>query len=243
MTPATFTPDWPAPTGVRTVITTRQGGASAGPFASFNLGTHVGDDPADVAQNRDALRRLLPAEPLWLRQVHGTTVIDGEDATPGAEADGAVTRTPGLVLAVLTADCLPVLLCDRRATVVAVAHAGWRGLAAGVIEKTVSRMGSEPCDLVACIGPAISAAMYEVGVEVRAAFVNQDKEAEGAFSPGRPGHFLADLPELARQRLRKTGIMSVHGGHCCTFKDKERFFSYRRDGETGRMASLIWLAS
>lgn len=235
--------DWPAPAAVRALITTRTGGESEGRFASFNLGTRVGDDPVRVARNRARLRQQLPAEPLWLRQVHGVKVAAAETASPDDEADAAVARTGGKVLAILSADCLPVLLCDRAATTVAIAHAGWRGLAAGVLENTVKKLGVPPENLLAYLGPAIGPLAYEVGPEVRDAFLRRHAGAESAFVPGRAGRYLADLCALARQRLEKTGIMSIHGGHYCTFTDAERFFSYRRDGETGRMASLIWLAS
>ena len=236
-------PDWPAPPRVRSLVTTRLGGVSGGPYASLNLGTHVGDDPRGVERNRARLRPLLPREPLWLRQVHGTQVLIAEVAQQAPEADAAVTRTPRNVLAVLTADCLPVLFCDSGATVVGVAHAGWRGLAAGILERTVTSLQAPPSSLMAYLGPAIGPGVYEVGPEVRDAFARQDPSAREAFAPGRPGKWLADLYALARQRLEKTGIMSIHGGSHCTFSDSERFFSHRRDGETGRMASLIWLAS
>jgi YfiH family protein len=207
----------------------------------LNLGGHVGDERDRVERNRARLKRLLPSEPLWLTQVHGTQVLLAEAARPGMQADAVATRAANAVLAVLTADCLPVLFCDLQATVVAVAHAGWRGLAAGILERTVATLQAPPASLLAFLGPAIGHAVYEVGPEVHDVFVSQDPEARRAFAPGRPGKWLADLYALARQRLEKTGIMSIHGGNYCTFTDSERFFSYRRDGETGRMASLIWL--
>jgi YfiH family protein len=237
----TIVPDWPAPPRVRSLITTRPGGVSRGTYASLNLGGHVGDERDRVERNRARLQRLLPSEPLWLTQVHGTQVLLAEAARPGMQADAAVTRATDAVLAVLSADCLPVLFCDLQATVVAVAHAGWRGLAAGILERTVATLRTPPASLMAFLGPAIGHADYEVGPEVHDVFVSQDPEARRAFAPGRPGKWLADLYALARQRLEKTGIMSIHGGSYCTFTDHERFFSYRRDGETGRMASLIWL--
>ena len=234
-------PDWPAPPRIRALITTRTGGVSSGAFASMNLGEHVGDDAASCLENRARLRALLPAEPLWLQQVHGKTVVEAASAVPGTAADGAVARVPEAVIGVLTADCLPVLLCDRQATTIGVAHAGWRGLAAGVIENTVEKMRIDPRHLVAYLGPAIGAGAYEVGGEVRRAFVAADASATAAFAERSPGKYLADLYLLARQRLAKTGIMSVHGGGLCTFAESGRFFSYRRDGPTGRMASLIWM--
>ncbi|MBI2961914.1 MAG: peptidoglycan editing factor PgeF [Betaproteobacteria bacterium] len=234
-------PDWPAPARVRSVITTRRGGGSRGAFASFNLGAHVGDDDAAVAHNRRELRRYLPEEPLWLRQVHGARAIDADGETEETEADAAVTRCRGRVLAALTADCLPVLLCDDAGTVVGIAHAGWRGLAAGVIESAVAAMRVAPERLLAYLGPAIGARAYEVGPEVRAAFADCSADAAQAFRARGQGKFLADLGMLARQRLKRLGVPRVHGGAHCTYADGERFFSFRRDGATGRMASLIWL--
>jgi YfiH family protein len=234
-------PDWPAPPGIRALITTRAGGASSGAFTYMNLGEHVGDDAADCRENRARLRSLLPAEPLWLHQVHGNTVVEAPAAAPGVAADGAVACVPGAVIGVLTADCLPVLLCDRQGASVGVAHAGWRGLAAGVIENTVAKMQVDPRQLLAYLGPAIGAGAYEVGDDVRRVFVAADERAKAAFADRSPGKYLADLYLLARQRLAKTGIMSVHGGGFCTFAESGRFYSYRRDGPTGRMASLIWI--
>ncbi|MBI4291533.1 MAG: peptidoglycan editing factor PgeF [Betaproteobacteria bacterium] len=234
-------PEWPAPAQVRGVITTRAGGASRGAFESFNLGANVGDDALAVAQNRRELRRYLPAEPLWMRQVHGVRVIDAESAAAETEADGAVTRTAGRVLAVLTADCLPVLLCDEAGTVAGIAHAGWRGLAAGVIEAVVAAMRVPPERVLAYIGPGIGAAAYEVGPEVREAFLAQGAEAAQAFTAREGGRFFADLALLARQRLRCVGVARVHAGAHCTYAEEKKFFSFRRDGATGRMASLIWL--
>ncbi len=234
-------PEWPAPARVRSCITTRPGGVSRGPFASFNLGSHVGDDPAAVTQNRSQLRRCLPDEPFWLRQVHGTRVVDADQGQLEPEADAAFTRASGRVLAALTADCLPILLCHDAGTVAAVAHAGWRGLAAGVIENAVLAAGASPERMMAYIGPAIGADVYEVGPEVRAAFVDQTADAALAFRPHGAGKFLADLALLARQRLARAGVRRVFGGEHCTYSEPERFFSFRRDGVTGRMASLIWL--
>lgn len=239
--PGWVVPDWPSPPGVHALITTRLGGESTGPYASFNIAAHVGDNPRAVAANRARLRANLPAEPLWLSQVHGTRVVRAEEVAPGIEGDAAVAHSENKVLAVLTADCLPVLLCDRAGTAVGIAHAGWRGLAAGVIENTVVAMQRAPEELLAFLGPAIGPAAYEVGNEVRGAFVAPDADAASAFAPRREGKLLADLYALARRRLSKAGITSVFGGEHCTFNEPELFFSYRRDAITGRMASVIWL--
>ncbi|CAB1368807.1 peptidoglycan editing factor PgeF [Denitratisoma oestradiolicum] len=238
-------PDWPAPARVRAAVTTRMGGVSRSPYDSLNLGNHVGDDPLAVAANRERLHRLLPdlpATPRWLAQVHGTRCIRAEEAQPGAEADAAVTDRPGLVCAVLTADCLPLLLCDRAGTVVGVAHAGWRGLLAGVIESTVAALGRPGADMLAWLGPAIGPAAFEVGEEVRAAFLAHDPVAASAFRPAGDGKWLCDLYALARQRLAPLDVVWVGGGDLCTHSDSRHFYSFRRDGVTGRMASLIWLA-
>ena len=233
-------PDWPAPPSVKSLMTTREGGASGAPWASFNLGDHVGDDPARVAANRARLRERLPAEPGWLRQVHSARVVElGRDAN--LEADASFTREQEQVCAVLTADCLPVLFCDRAGSVVAAAHAGWRGLAGGVLEATVAAMRVDPGEILAWMGAAIGPAAFEVGDEVRGNFVGQHPEAASAFVPHAPGKWLADLYRLARIRLESAGVRAVYGGGRCTFSEKEVFFSYRRDGVTGRMASLVWL--
>lgn len=243
MSDAWIVPDWPAPANVRALSTTRAGGVGAAPFDSLNLGTHVGDDPAVVATNRARLRAVVPAEPCWLNQVHGTAVVDLATYRGVPDADAAVSRLPGAVCVVMTADCLPVLLCDRAGTVVAAAHAGWRGLQGGVVEATVRAMGVPAAELIAWLGPAIGPDAFEVGEEVRAAFVADDPAAAEAFRPAGPaGKWLADLYLLASRRLAALGVASVHGGDACTFTDAGRFFSYRRDGRTGRMASLVWLA-
>lgn len=243
MSDAWIVPGWPAPANVKALSTTRAGGLGVAPFDSLNLGTHVGDDPATVAANRARLRALLPAEPCWLNQVHGTAVVDLATYGGVPDADAAVSRQPGAVCVVMTADCLPVLLCDRAGTVVGAAHAGWRGLQGGVIEATVRAMDVPAGELMAWLGPAIGPAAFEVGDEVRAAFVADDAAAATAFRPAGPaGKWLADLYLLARQRLAALGVMGVHGGDACTFTEAARFFSYRRDGRTGRMASLVWLA-
>ncbi|PWB59092.1 MAG: peptidoglycan editing factor PgeF [Nitrosomonadales bacterium] len=239
-------PDWPAPAHVQARVTTRRGGMSAAPYASLNLGDHVGDDPAAVAANRAQLRRCLPSEPLWLKQVHGSGIVAADLAVGVPEADGSVSRQTDRICAVLTADCLPVLFCDRSGTVVAAAHAGWRGLADGVLEAAVRAMAVEPGEILAWLGPAIGPQAFEVGEEVRQIFMAHDPAAALAFMPGSSGSagkWLADIYLLARQRLARAGVKQVFGGDFCTHTDAERFYSYRRDGMTGRMASLIWLDS
>jgi YfiH family protein len=242
MLPGAIVPDWPAPRRVRALFTTRAGGVSQGPYASLNLGDHVGDAPARVAENRARLSAHLPAEPRWLEQVHGTVVtrVDQPGFEPTA-ADAACARSPGVVCAVLVADCLPVLLCDAGATVVAAVHAGWRGLAAGVVEAAVAAMETEPARLLAWLGPAIGPDSFEVGDEVRAAFLARDARAAFAFAPRDNGRWLANLYLLARQRLAACGVRAVSGEPACTFSEPQRFFSYRRDRDTGRMAACIWL--
>ncbi|HEY5790046.1 MAG TPA: peptidoglycan editing factor PgeF, partial [Gammaproteobacteria bacterium] len=218
---------------------------SGGPFAGLNLGDHVGDAAAAVAANRALLAAALAgAGPLlWLEQVHGTRVVHADDWQPGCRADAAWSDRPGSACVVLTADCLPVLFCDRAGTRVAAAHAGWRGLAGGVLEATLQALGVAPADLLAWLGPAIGPAAYEVGAEVRAAFVDADPGAAGAFVATRPGHWHADLYALARRRLARAGVAALHGGGLCTHSEPARFYSYRRDGSTGRMATLAWLAA
>ena len=239
----TIVPDWPAPKQIKCLMTTRAGGVSGAPWSSLNLGDHVGDAPADVAANRARLRQHLPAEPAWLKQVHSTRAVDASSGQ--VEADAAFTRQPGQVCAVLTADCLPVLFCDRAGSVVAAAHAGWRGLADGVLEATVAAMEVPPGDLLAWMGAAIGPRVFEVGDDVRQAFADHHPEAAAAFLPHpalERGKWLADLYLLARIRLDHAGVSAVYGGGRCTFSEAESFFSYRRDGVTGRMASVIWLA-
>lgn len=234
--------DWPAPPNVRTLITTRNGGVSAAPYHSLNLGQHVGDDPAAVAANRALLRQQLPAEPAWLNQVHGVTVVDAATvAAAPPDADASFSRQSGAVCTIMTADCLPLLLCNSEGTVVAAAHAGWRGLCEGVIEAAVAACDERPARLMAWLGPAIGPDAFEVGAEVRAAFMERDPAAAAAFSDIGDGKYLADIYALARQRLNAAGVEQIYGGEECTVIDRARFFSYRRDGQTGRMASLIWL--
>ncbi|GAB3243134.1 purine nucleoside phosphorylase YfiH/LACC1 family protein [Chitinimonas naiadis] len=236
-------PDWPAPEGVQALVTTRLGGVGIGPYASLNLGRHVGDDVATVTANRSLLRQDLPAEPAWLEQVHGTAVADvGASGSSLQQADAAVSRVPGAVCVVMTADCLPVFFASEDGKAVGVAHAGWRGLNDGVLEATIARMaGAGP--LMAWMGPAIGPDAFEVGEEVRAAFLAKDARAEMAFRPGvQAGKWWADIYLLARLRLEAAGLTQIYGGGLCTVTDQTRFFSYRRDKTTGRMASLIWIA-
>lgn len=236
-----ITADWPAPARVCTLQTTRNGGVSLAPYASLNLGAHVGDAPEAVQTNRGLLEEFLPAAPLWLEQVHGTCVFDLEGRKLPGPADAVVCRSEGKVCAIMTADCLPVLLCNREGTVVGAAHAGWRGLLAGVLENTVSAMDVAGGDILAWLGPAIGPTAFEVGEEVRSAFLQQGWIADSCFVPGAPGKYFADIYALARLRLKGCGVEQVFGGGECTYSRSERYFSYRRDGCTGRMASLIWL--
>lgn len=236
-------PDWPAPDNVRALQTLRTGGVSQSPWYSLNLGDHVGDEPVSVLANRSILRGVVPSEPFWLKQVHGVVAVDAGFEAVLPEADASFSRVPDKVCAVMTADCLPVLFCDRRGTVVAAAHAGWRGLLAGVLEETINRMGVSPSDVLVWLGPAIGPLAFEVGNEVRTAFVERDEPAALAFRALPENKWLADIYALARMRLEQSGVTSISGGDLCTVTDHERFFSYRRDGVTGRMASLIWLAS
>lgn len=236
-------PDWPAPGHVKALTTTRQGGVSRPPYESLNLAQHVGDDPVAVARNRARLRETcgLPEEPFWLHQVHGCRVADSASEGPGCEADAVLSRQPGRICAVLTADCLPILMTDRDGRAVCAVHAGWRGLASGVVESAVSHLPSPPQGLLVWLGPAIGPDAFEVGDEVREAFVAQCDEDEQAFRKNGRGRWLADIYELARLRLRRLGVGYVGGGGYCTSTQSSLFYSYRREGATGRMASLIWL--
>jgi|HubBroStandDraft_3_1064219.scaffolds.fasta_scaffold104914_2 YfiH family protein len=242
----TLTPGWPAPANVRAAFTLRGGGASAAPFDSLNVAAHVEDDPAAVSENRRRVRAalLLPAEPLWLNQVHGAQVLDLDAASSdwkrAATADAVITRRAGQVCAVQVADCLAVLLAVEDGSAVAAAHAGWRGLVAGVLEAVVMRLGVAPQRLMAWLGPAIGPRHFEVGEEVRSAFVARAAEAAVAFSANARGRWQCDLPALARQRLAALGVNAVYGGDECTYADAARFFSFRRDGRCGRMAALVW---
>lgn len=238
--PPGFRPDWPAPPQVHAWVTER---GSAARYGTLNLATHVGDDANSVAANRGRLRAALalPSEPRWLEQVHGTRVLD-LDYDDVAPADGAVTTRVGTVCAVLTADCLPVLLCDRAGRRIGVAHAGWRGLLDGVLPAAVAALGAAPSQVVAWLGPAIGQASYEVGAEVRGAFVARSAAADRRFAPNARGRWQADLYGLARDALVATGVEAVHGGGFCTFAEAKRFFSHRREAPCGRMATLVWLS-
>jgi len=242
MAPDWIRPEWPAPGRVRALSTTRLGGVSAGPYASLNLGEHVGDDPKSVAVNRERLQeRLGLAKLRWLKQVHGIRVI-ADGGSMEEAADASVTRQAGTACVIMTADCLPVIFCDKYGTKVAAAHAGWRGLSAGVLEAALKSMDVAPKDVLAWMGPAIGPQAYEVGDEVRDAFVRHSAQAAQAFMAGKvPGKWWCDLYGLARQRLEAAGVASIHGGGLCTFSDEQRFFSFRRDGQCGRMATLVWL--
>ena len=234
-------PDWPAPPNVKAIQTTRQGGISVAPYDSFNLGMHVQDDALSVARNRQLLSQYLPSEPVWLNQVHGVEVVDAARCTCIPNADGSFTHQKNVVCVTMTADCLPVLLCDKQATVVAAVHAGWRSLCDGVIEATIQNMQVKPENLMAWLGPAIGPQAFEVGGEVRAAFIAKDAQSEIAFTP-EGNKWRGDLYLIAKQRLANIGVIAVYGGGECTYSQAERYFSFRRDGVTGRMASLIWLS-
>ena len=256
MNPDWIIPDWPAPAVVRAFSTTRNGGFSTGPWRSLNFGLRSGDDPLSVSRNRTLLRTHVPAEPHWLQQVHGARVVEQPTSGAGSEtlemplqpdlqaptADAQVARNPNRVCVVLSADCLPVLFCNRDGSQVAAAHAGWRGMLAGVLEKTVIAMKDPTSELLAWLGPAIGPSAYEVGDDVRDQFVAEDAESGKAFRR-RGQAWLFDLYSVARMRLARVGLTAVSGGTFCTFSEPERFFSFRRDGQTGRMASLIWIAS
>ena len=235
-------PDWPVPLGIRALSTYRGGGASSGRFASLNLGDHVGDEPKAVAENRARLAReaALPSEPQWLAQVHGVRVADLDAGPPLEPADAAFTRQQGRVCAILTADCLPVLFAAESAEIVGAAHAGWRGLAAGVLEATVRAMHVAPERMLAWLGPAIGPEHFEVGGEVREALLAQDAGAHEAFKANSRGRFMANLELLARRRLEALGISRIYGGGECTYSSTDKYFSHRRDGNSGRQATLIW---
>ncbi len=233
-------PDWPAPARVKACVTTRAGGVSLAPFDSLNLGDHVEDSPEAVAENRRRLTEHFSIQPAWLQQVHGIAVAH---ADPGlvATADASWSATPGIACTVMTADCLPALFCDRAGTRVAAAHAGWRGLAAGVLEATLGSLAVPPCEVLVWLGPAIGPQAFEVGPEVREAFVQHLAQTAQAFVPSRnAGRFMADIYVLARLRLAACGVTAIYGGGFCTVTDP-RFYSYRRSPRTGRFASLIWL--
>ena len=236
-------PDWPASPNIKAVISTRNGGVSCGSFASLNLGNHVGDNVAHVAENRRRFCSRLPQPPVWLRQVHGTHVAYAHDAPamPETGADAAVTDRVGIPCAVMVADCLPVLFCDTAGTVVGAAHAGWRGLCAGVLQNTVAAMQVPPAKIMAYMGPAIGPHAFEVGAEVRAAFMAADAAAAASFSAIGHEKYRADIYKLAKLFLARVGVTALYGGEFCTVEEPGRFFSYRRDQVTGRMAAAVWL--
>ena len=238
-------PRWPAPANVRAIQTTRAGGVSVAPYDTLNLGMHVEDNPLNVARNRQLLNVCVPTEPVWLNQVHGVTVIDADETSCVPDADAAFSKSKGAVCAVMTADCLPLLFCNHEGTVVAATHAGWRGLCDGVIEATIDAMQVPPDSLMVWLGPAIGPQAFEVGEEVRQEFIAQQGEAKDAFIPAGDDKWLGNMYRLAQLRLGRMGVTEIYGGGIdqdfCTYTDASRFFSFRRDGKTGRMASLIWL--
>ncbi len=238
----TIRPCWSAPSSIRACCTTRTGGVSEPPFDGFNLAKHVGDDENNVTRNRALLRQSLelPGEPCWIRQTHGTRVVTLEQ-DPGRDADAAVTRKRGKVAVVMTADCLPVLLCNRAGTEVAAVHAGWRGLQAGIVESALDAMDSPADSVIAWIGPGISRGYFEVGDEVRAAFAGTIDGALEYFLSNRPNHWLCDLGGLAERVLARRGVSQVYRDSHCSYRDAGLLYSYRRDGTTGRMATLIWI--
>jgi YfiH family protein len=243
-------PNWPAATKIRAYFTTRQGGFSQGPYASFNLGDHVGDEVDFVKKNRELLIQdlNLPAAPIWPNQIHGIDVIDADNIDKNTKinmptADAMFATKPNIVCAILTADCLPIFVCDKNASCVGIIHGGWRSLAAGIIDATVKKLPVEPKDLFIWLGPAIGPEKFEVGEEVRDQFLANSREAERAFKiiNTKTNKFLANIYLLATQQLNQLGIHRIFGGEYCTYTDQENFFSYRRDKTTGRMASLIWI--
>ncbi len=238
-----ITPNWFAPAQVKAYTTTRQGGYSLSPYDGFNLADHVGDDAKAVGANRAALIQTLnlPCQPVWLKQVHGNQIVSANTDNTHCAADATFTTVPKHVCVVLTADCLPVLFCDRAGTCVAAVHAGWRGLAGGILETTLQRLNLSAQEILVWLGPAIGPQAFEVGNEVREAFMDFLPQAKNAFKPRRQDHWLGDLYLLARQRLAHQGVTAVFGGDYCTYTDAERFYSYRRNKVTGRIASFIWL--
>ena len=237
--------NWPAPKHIRAITTTRNGGQSTGPYFSLNLGDHVGDNPEVVTANRQRLfeKALLPAEPLWLKQTHSTDVIDAKRWQADMQAEAIISDSPDTVCTVMTADCLPLLMTDSSGSQVAAVHAGWRGLKNGIIENTLAQFKAPSSEIIVWLGPAIGPQAFEVGPEVKAGFVVMDAAAESAFISTHTDRYLADIYLLARHRLIAQGVTAIYGGENCTFTEKQRFFSFRRDGVTGRMASLIWIAA
>ncbi len=235
-------PDWPAPKNIKAFCTTREAGVSEDAYAHFNLALHVEDNPSHVKKNRQLLYKSLnlPSEPAWLEQVHGVQIINATHANKTPQADASFATEKNKVCVVMTADCLPILICNQQGTKVAAAHAGWRGLQAGVIEASIDALEENSRDILVWLGPAIGADAFEVGDEVRQKFINEIPETALAFSANKPGHWLANIYQLAKIRLQNIGIDKIYGGGFCTYTDQQRFYSYRRDGVTGRMASLIW---
>ena len=239
-------PNWPAPANVHALQTNRHGGCSYSPYDSFNLGSHVKDNPIHVAHNRQLLSQFLPSEPVWLNQVHGINVVDAANTDCVPDADASYSTRKNIVCVTMTADCLPILVCDTAGTAIANIHAGWRSLCDGVIEATIAKLPVDSNQLMAWLGPAIGPNAFEVGAEVRSQFIAKDAQAELAFKP-HGDKLLCDIYRIATQRLNNLGVTKIYGGGqenepWCTFTNEKRFFSFRRDGETGRMATLIWLA-
>lgn len=245
--PDWIVPDWDVPARVRAIVTTRAGGVSTGPYLGLNLGRSTGDDPEHVNRNRELLRAAVPAELRWLRQAHGATVVDAAQVAAPVEADASYAVEPNVLCVVSVADCLPVFLADRQGRAVAVAHAGWRGLAAGVLQATAhalrARLGEADARVQAWVGPGIGPAHFEVGADVLDAMERTLARAREAFAPVAGGKFRADLPALARQALAQVGVTDVGGGTLCTYSEPSRFYSFRRDRITGRHAAVIWLAA
>ncbi|MBL7003596.1 MAG: peptidoglycan editing factor PgeF [Gammaproteobacteria bacterium] len=240
----TFIPvEWPAPKTIKTLVTTRLGGCSTGSWASFNLATHVNDDPSCVSKNRKLLMQQgrLPAEPKWLNQTHTTKAVDLSQDYDG-NADAAFTTQKGRVAVVMTADCLPLLVCNKQGDEIAAIHAGWKGLSEGIVTNTIHSLNSKPADLMVWIGPAISQPYFEVGNDVREAFCSKSNQAQSHFLINPSGKFQADMVGIVKDELAGLGVTVIYGGHLCSYAEEELFFSYRRDGITGRMASLIWIA-
>ena len=237
-----LTADWPAPANVKTLITTRNGGVSQGAYQSLNVGSHVGDDPEAVRRNREIVQERVGLPVAYLNQIHSTAVVNAADVLDSApDADASVDNTGKAACAAMTADCLPVLFCDKAGTVVAAAHAGWRGLAGGVLQNTVRAMNVAPIEIIAYLGPAIGPDAFEVGQDVVSAFCQPMPEAERAFKVIGGGKFLADIYTLAKMILQREGVSMIYGGSYCTVLERDTFFSYRRDGRTGRMVSAVWL--
>lgn len=236
-------PNWPVKPNIKSISTTRLGGVSKNLFRSLNLATHVGDDPAHVAKNREYLKRFagLPAGPVWLQQVHGTHIVNAGTASPGTTADGSITKEPNVVCAVMTADCLPLLLTTDKGDRVCALHAGWRGLAAGIIEKSIDEMSTDPDKVIVWMGPAIGPEHFEVGNDVFQEFETKYSGVLKAFKAVGNEKWLMNIYETARQILEMSGVYRIYGGEYCTYSDKDRFYSYRRDNVCGRMASLIWM--